>query len=489
MVDVLIIGAGPVGLTMAAQCLRYNISFRIIEKRSGPSKESRALAIHARTLELLQFLGVAKTFTKKGLPIKKALIYVDGDLKLNLDFTNLDSQYPYILSLEQSNTERILEKHLNKNGIKVERNKELISLSKSGTAIIKSRKRKEKVKPKYVIGCDGAHSTVRHKLKINFKGKRYEENLVLADLQVKGIQKKPAMALYANKDGIIGFFPLAHKGRFRFMATVPKDMEEAPLEMLQELANQRSYKKFKFSNPIWTSFFRVHKRVVPKMRYGNIFLLGDAAHIHSPAGGQGMNTGMHETANLAWKLKLVLTGNSENLLKTFNEERYPIVKKLLKGTDFATVIMFSENPVLLALKNFILPIVNLLKPVKNVLSKNMSELLINYEDSSIVNEDWVGLGGIKAGHRAPDVTINSKQLFDLLKNPKHCILVFGDVKKFKHFSDQANIYSLSSKAAKKYGIDKEGVYIIRPDGYIGYRSNKLNIEGCENYFSNLHFIF
>ena len=160
MVDVLIIGAGPVGLTMAAQCLRYNISFRIIEKRSGPSKESRALAIHARTLELLQFLGVAKTFTKKGLPIKKALIYVDGDLKINLDFTNLDSQYPYILSLEQSNTERILEKHLNKNGIKVERNKELISLSKSGTAIIKSRKRKEKVKPKYVIGCDGAHSTV-----------------------------------------------------------------------------------------------------------------------------------------------------------------------------------------------------------------------------------------------------------------------------------------------------------------------------------------
>ena len=488
MVDVLIIGAGPVGLTMAAQCLRYNISFRIIEKRSSPSKESRALIIHARTLELLQFLGVIKKFTNKGLPIKKGLIHVNGDLKISLDLTQINSPYAYFLSLDQSDTERILEKHLKKNKIKVERNKELISLSKKGEATIKFRGKKEKIKPKYIIACDGAHSTVRHALNIDFSGKKYEVHFVLADLYVKWAQKTPALSVYATKDGMVGFISLRHKGRYRFMATIPKDTTEVPLEMLQELAQSRSFQRVQLSKPVWISLFRIHKRAVPKMKYGNIFLLGDAAHIHSPIGGQGMNIGMHETGNLAWKLKSVLGGASENLLETFNEERYPIVKSILEGTDVATKIALSENRILLALKRLLFPVVNLIRPIKKAMVRNMSELRINYDDSSIISEDWKGLGGIKAGHRAPDVTISSKkQLFDLIKSPRHCMLVFGDVKMFKHFSDKANLYSVSanSEAAKVYGIHKEGVYIIRPDGYIGYRSNTLNINGCENYFKKL----
>lgn len=487
MVDVLIVGAGPVGLTMAAQCLRYNISCRIIEKRAAPSKESRALVIHAKTLELLRFVGVSKTFVRKGLPIEKGLIHFNGKPKLTLDLTSIDTPYPYALSLDQSDTERILEAHLKKKGLRVERKKELVSLSEKGEATIKFRGKKEKIKPKYVLACDGAHSTVRHELNLEFKGKRYEEHFVLADLYVKWPKKKPGIMAYAHRDGVAAFFPLTHKGRYRFIATIPKGTEEVSLEMMQEIASRRSGQNIQLSRPVWTSLFRIHKRAVPKMRYGNIFLLGDAAHIHSPVGGQGMNIGMHETGNLAWKLRLVLDGAPDELLDTFNEERYPIVEGILRGTDVATRIVLSNSLLSFVLRGVLFPLVDLISPIKKAIVENMSELLINYEDSSIVSEDWNGRGGIEAGHRAPDVTVGSKQLFDLLKKPKHRILVVGDVKKFAQFSDRATIHSVrsNSKAAKKYGLDKEGVYIIRPDGYVGYRSNTLNVEGCEAYFEKL----
>jgi 3-(3-hydroxy-phenyl)propionate hydroxylase len=485
MVYVLIIGAGPVGLTMACQCLRYKIPFRIIEKRSGPSKESRALAIHARTLEVLHYLGVVKNFTNKGLPIRKGLIHINGDLKMHLDFTNLETPYPYVLGLDQSETERILEKHLETNGFRVERNKELISLSKNGHAIVRFKGKKEKIKARYVIACDGAHSKVRKELGIKFRGLKYGENFVLSDINIKINKNKSSVMVYANKDGVLAFFPLPHKNRYRLIATMPKKTNETSLEMLQEIVNKRAGKYIKISNPIWTSMFSIHKRMVPRMRHGNIFLLGDAAHIHSPVGGQGMNIGIHETDNLGWKLKLILEGASDKLLDTFNEERYPIVKEILKGTDVATKFALSNNYFLLLLKSLLLPVIDLVKPIKKELVRNMSELLINYENSSIVKENWKSTKGIKAGYRALDIKISKKkQLFDVLKKGRHCILIFGNSGKFRKLSKFSEVYSVKvkSKAGRLYGVEKEGIYIIRPDGYVGYRCDELNLGGCEGYF-------
>jgi len=501
--DILIIGAGPVGLTMANQCSRYGMSFRIIEKRAKPSKESRALAIHTRTLELLHFLDLGPTFAKKGLPIKKFSIFINNKKEVEIPTNRLESPYSYVLSLDQSDTERILENNLNKKGIRVERKKELISLrenTKGIKAILKSSKgKKEILSPRFVIACDGAHSTVRKQLHLNFEGSQYQTRLILADLDIDwpGKPRKDFQA-YMDKNGTCAFIPLRHRGRYRFIATVSKNFNKPTLESIKKIVQSKNIQGIKLSNPIWITPFKIHHRIIPSLRKGNIFLLGDAAHIHSPLGGQGMNIGMQETGNLAWKLKLVLDRSvSENLLDTFNEERYPIIKTIIRTTDISTKIFFSKNVLLEKLKKIAFSIIDSSKMLKKKINKMLSGVIINYTSSSIVSENWKTKGGISAGERALPTSLPLKkshfQLFDLLKSEKHTLLIFtpnsNTIKKFtKHFSKLSTIYNItkiSKELTKKYGILKEGIYIIRPDGYVGFRSDFIDEKGCEHYFKTL----
>jgi 2-polyprenyl-6-methoxyphenol hydroxylase-like FAD-dependent oxidoreductase len=525
-VDVLVVGAGPSGLTMACELARHGVRCRIIEKAAAPASTSRALAIFPRTIETFQMMGMADPVLEAGHHLSGVAIYNRTGQIGYVGFSNLPSRYRFAISLPQSETERLLTEHLRQSGVVVERDKELIGLSKSDDKVrVVTRNSgglEETIESGWLIGCDGAHSSVRHLLQVPLEGEAYPETFLLADVKIDGSLDHVHLHLFLTDEGIVGIFPF-RGDRCRVIASTPPEAkadspEDLQLQEIQAIVQKRTNSEIRLVDPVWLSRFCVSHRKIKDFRVGRIFLAGDAAHIHSPAGGQGMNTGIQDAFNLAWKIALVVQGNSpDSLLDSYNAEREPVAQMVINLTDRLTRMATLQGSLGQQLREALVPVLTGIHLVEDRIAETMAETGIHYRRSSIVS----GRTGhtVQAGDRAPDcefqigMSREPLRLLDLFRKPVHRLLFFADTdtvlaseglalseeigKDFDgligvnvvicgSYSGHSDVlFDWEGAAHAAYEAKPDAIVLIRPDGYIGFRGGARHVELLREYLSRI----
>jgi 2-polyprenyl-6-methoxyphenol hydroxylase-like FAD-dependent oxidoreductase len=466
--QVLIAGAGPVGLTMAAEVARYGVHVRIIDKAPCRSETSRALVLWSRTLELLDGAGCGQMFVDAGHKVTGGHIIAGGRTIGRFGFDGVDSPHNYALMLPQSDTERLLEERLAGIGVHVEREVELITLTLGATSVTASLRhadgRAETMQSDWLVGCDGAHSTVRQALGLRFEGDTLDSSWVLADVHLQGGPLPDTeLTMYWHEDGVLVLFPIS-PGRFRIVANVAPTGEAHPpaptREQIQAILDRRAAAGLQVADAIWLSAFRINERKVADYRAGRVFLAGDAAHVHSPAGGQGMNTGMQDAFNLAWKLALVCRGTCpDRLLDSYNVERGAVGAEVIAGSGRLTAMAVLKNPLLQTARNIAGGLLLGLAPVRRALTETLSEVSIGYGHSPL-NGPAAHLHGPGVGERMKPQVGEVPQ-------------AAGDAPRFTLFADDCESVRqlLRDHAAildrmPRKSLEGGGMWLVRPDGYI-----------------------
>ncbi len=418
--QVLVIGAGPVGLTMAAELTRYGVSVRIVEKAAQRTDKSKALVLWSRTLELLDRAGCADTFVAAGQKVDAANIIAANKLLAHVSFANVKSPYPYALMLPQSETERLLEEHLNRLGVQVERQIELtrFEIGETGVkATLRSASgQEETLEVAWLIGCDGAHSTVRHGLGMSFLGDTLQTDWILADIHLKAFPFPTSeIATYWHEQGVLVVFPIS-AGRYRVIADLGRSTGAHPpdpvLGEVQHALDVRGPGGLVASDPIWLSAFRINERKVADYRSGRAFLAGDAAHVHSPAGGQGMNTGMQDAFNLAWKLALVCRGMcADELLDSYSIERSAVGAQVLADAGRLTALATLRNQAAQIVRNLVGHVLLGLAPVRDTMVNSMTEVSVGYKHSPL-NGPGPARGGRPGSRYAGDAGHGTDSFWD-----------------------------------------------------------------------------
>ena len=434
---VLIVGAGPTGLVMAHELARDGIQCRLIDKAPHRAMESRAIAIHARTVETFELMGLADVFLGAGQRIAGVDIYGESGRIAHAAFGMLETRYPFVLGVPQDETDRILEERVARHGVRVERNTELISLAQreSGVSVrLRTADRVEEVDTDWLLGCDGAHSTVREQLGISFSGATYPEHFVLADVKVAGGLDHAEAQVWLHREGGLAFFPLPEDRWRLIIINAPPDWRDEPdLAQCQASVDERGLDYLRLGDPRWTAVFRIHRREAARFRKDRVFLLGDAAHIHSPVGGQGMNMGIQDAFNLAWKLSLVLrNGGNPQLLDSYEAERKPVDEAVIRQTDRATRLVSLHGTVARFIRDHLMSLLSQIPAAAEKLGDGLSGLAVNYRRSPIVEEHATGTAGPAAGDRAPDAPLvaakegASQRLYNLFAGHRHILLLLGD---------------------------------------------------------------
>jgi 2-polyprenyl-6-methoxyphenol hydroxylase-like FAD-dependent oxidoreductase len=414
--DVLIAGAGPVGLTMASELARYGLSVRLIDKNTERTDKSKALVLWARTLELMDRMsaGCTQHFIEAGLKVQGANILSGHKEIAHVEMTHIESPYKFVLMIPQSETERLLEEHLATFGLKAERQVELKQFQSSADGVsctvLHSDGREEIVEASWLIGCDGAHSTVRHQLGMEFHGSTLLSDWILADVHLNGVPGAPAVNIFWHVQGVLAIFPLGGT-RYRVIADVGESsgpigeghLPNPTVEEVQQILNVRGPGGIQATDPVWLSSFSINERKVSDYRSGRIFLAGDAAHVHSPAGGQGMNTGMQDACNLGWKLALVSRGicQPEPLLSSYSAERSAIAKLVLDATGKATAMSVMKGGIKQSIRNHVASLVFGFAPITRTMANVLSEVAVAYSDSPLNAQSAHVHGGPETGKRAP----------------------------------------------------------------------------------------
>jgi len=341
--QVLIVGAGPTGLMAANQLQRFGINFIVIDPKSGPTIESRAIAVTARSMEVYQQLGLSNAVVENGSQMSAFNLFSDGKRKAEIKIGEIGkgmTDFPYLLAFEQSDNEKLLYENLKKQGNEVLWETEFVALKEHQTGIIVEAKKNNQtfeIKAEYLIGCDGAKSPIRHQLNFNFHGGTYENKFFVADAIVNWKLSHDNLVIAPTNNNFCGFFPLKGDRYYRVLGTLPRayfDKEDITFEDIESEIIKTMGVPLEFEKINWFSIYNLHHRCVDDFNSGRVYLAGDSAHIHSPAGGQGMNTGLQDSYNIAWKLAFVLKKYAKpELLKTYNEERLPFAQWLLKFTD------------------------------------------------------------------------------------------------------------------------------------------------------------
>lgn len=428
---VLIAGAGPTGLAAAMSLSRAGIPVRLIDKAPQPSPWSRAIGIQARTLELFEQHRLVEPFLELGHRARVANLYSNGQRLARLDFDPLQTRYPYLLFLDQSVTERLMTEHLASFGVRIERGVELMRF-RQGSAGLEAAVRhangaEESIRPSYLIGADGAHSTVRHGLDIEFTGKTFEQTFLLADLQADTEWPDDEFHIFASGEGLATLFPMGD-GRTRLIADeraasgvvpgvehglVPDTAADSPdktaaptLDECRAIIERRIHHRVTVTNLQWSSYFHLNSRMADRLRSGRIFLAGDAAHVHSPAGAQGMNTGIQEAFNLGWKIARMLAGIApDRLLDTYHDERHPIEREVLRQSSFMTQMAAAEHGPMKLIRDHVMPALSAIGPLRDAARRTVSELSIQYRRSPLTLDRLLD-GGPRAGERAPDAWVH-----------------------------------------------------------------------------------
>ena len=422
---VLIAGAGPTGLAAAMSLSRAGIPVRLIDKAPEPSPWSRAIGIQARTLELFEQHRLVEPFLELGHRARVANLYSNGQRLARLDFDPLQTRYPYLLFLDQSVTERLMTEHLASFGVRVERGVELTRFRQGSAGLeVALRHRngaEESIRPSYLIGADGAHSTVRHGLDIEFIGKTFEQTFLLADLQVDTEWPDDEFHIFASSEGIATLFPMGG-GRARLIADKratatsgatandaaksPEEITAPTLDDCRAIIERRIHHRVTATSLQWSSCFHLNNRMADQLRSGRIFLAGDAAHVHSPAGAQGMNTGIQEAFNLGWKIARMLAGVApDRLLDTYHDERHPIEREVLRQSSFMTQMAAAEHGPMKLIRDHVMPALSAIGPLRDAARRTVSELSIQYRRSPLTLDRSLD-GGPRAGDRAPDAWVH-----------------------------------------------------------------------------------
>jgi 2-polyprenyl-6-methoxyphenol hydroxylase-like FAD-dependent oxidoreductase len=525
---ILIIGAGPVGLTMAAALNHYDVPCRIIDKSTAPSDKSKALAVWCRTMELLDGLDLADRFVQTGLKLTGGSMFAGGQRLVHLDLTSRESKFGFPLMIPQNQTEHLLQEHLASKGITVERQVELLSMTDTGAEVNCILRhpdgREEAVSSPYVVGCDGAHSTVRHSLGMEFTGHAEPNDWMLADVHIEGPLAKDEVSIYWHETGVVAFFPIDHN-RFRAIMDLGASgshvlPSELSLPEVQAKVDLRGPGGLTLSAPIWLAYFRINERKVSNYRQGRVMLAGDAAHIHSPAGGQGMNTGMQDAFNLAWKLALIHQGKGqpEPLLESYSLERSAVGDEVLKNAARFTTMATLRSPVARWLRNHIVPILGSFHVVKDKIRNDWFELSINYRSSPLTGECWNSLANeVQAGDRLCDTPVASlttghqTNLFSAIHSNRHTLLLIPGSTDAKELSQLTHLATQASEIFPdalsthiiltpdttpdttpnldfpawldtdntlhhKFNAIHPTLLLIRPDGYIAYRNQPAAIS-------------
>jgi 2-polyprenyl-6-methoxyphenol hydroxylase-like FAD-dependent oxidoreductase len=483
---VLVVGAGPVGLTMAAELARYGVPVRIIDKAPARTDKSKALVIWSRTLELIDRMGCGAAFVEAGIKMRGASIIAGGHQIAHISLTALQTPHPYGLMLPQSETERLMEQHLNATGVQVERQVELTRFTPGTDSVTASLRhpdgRDETLDVAWMIGCDGAHSSVRHGLALQFEGDTLPSTWILADIHLAG-NPTPAdeIATYWHANGILAIFPIT-PGRFRIIGDIgtaaPDEHPKDPtLDDVQALLDQRGPGGIKASDPVWLSGFTINERKVSDYRSGRIFLAGDAAHVHSPAGGQGMNTGMQDACNLAWKLALVCHGlaTPEPLLGSYSTERSEIGRQVLRDAGRLTAVATLRGGILQTLRNHAASLALGLAPVQRAMTNTIAELSIGYPNGPLNRSGKSRHAGPAAGQRVP-VTGSDR--------PVGC----GDRPRFALFAQPGSV-SAALFARHAGLLDPESrpplandvLWLVRPDGYVAMTADAGDWDNVSAY--------
>jgi 2-polyprenyl-6-methoxyphenol hydroxylase-like FAD-dependent oxidoreductase len=535
--DVLVVGAGPVGLTMAAALHQHGLTCRIIDEAAEPSDKSKALVVWSRTLELLDNLEVAEKFVQCGLKARGASVYTGGKRVVHISIGGVESPFGFPLMIPQNETERLLTAHLAQQGVAVERSVELVSLSEKTEAVACALRhadgREESLTVPWVAGCDGAHSTVRHALGVPFTGHAEPNDWMLADVHVEGPLPNDEVAVFWHQKGVLVTFPI-NRDRFRVIADLglAANTDKPPdptLAEVQTVVNERGPGGLTLSQPIWLAGFRINERKVTDYRRGRVMLAGDSAHIHSPAGGQGMNTGMQDAFNLAWKLALVHRGRgkTEALLESYSRERSVVGDQVLRGAEQVTTMATLRNPVAQYVRNHVAGIVASFGFVQDKLKNAICELSINYRQGPLSAEDWhAGKGEVAAGDRLPDAPLASAQdggqttLFKTIHGTRHNLLLLPGSHDGQALADLVNIVDEAGRIFpdiftvrtilppgpaklepnpnagvskspvwidtqrrlhQKLGATDRALIVVRPDRYIGYRAQPAETQRLLNY--------
>jgi 2-polyprenyl-6-methoxyphenol hydroxylase-like FAD-dependent oxidoreductase len=515
-VEVLIVGAGPVGLSAALALAQAKVPIRIIDRLPTPTDQSRAAILHVRTLEHFERLGVLEDFLSAGVKIHGASIYAPGNMLLvRPSFDDLPTHYPFMLGLEQFKTEALLTGRLKKAGIEVERTVELLSFSDTGDQVSAKLRHPNGAETTetfaYLLGSDGAHSTVRSGLGLKLEGETLDATWITADVKIRWDRDPSEVVALLSEDGV-AFIAAMNDDRWRVIVTGPEwtreQAEKASLEDVQNIINERFRTNISLYDPVWISAFGINTRLVPTMSRGRVFLAGDAAHVHSPVGGQGMNTGIQDALNLAWKLGLVLQGSAKPaVLASYDAERHYNAKRLLSRVGPATRIANLRNPVAIAVRNQAIHVLGHLG-MSRVVPRALSMLDVAYPESPIISESRTSRlsRGPRSGERAPDaeelLVSNHREpqrLFALWSgDSRHQLLVFGareiqipasSLYCITHIvregvPSDGVIVDAEGHAHEAYAVHKGGaIYLIRPDGMIAFRSREPDITGLSQYLA------
>jgi 2-polyprenyl-6-methoxyphenol hydroxylase-like FAD-dependent oxidoreductase len=506
--DVIIVGAGPTGLSLACQLVRYGIDFVIIEKKAGVTTHSKAIGVQARTMEIYEQLGVVEQALAGGQIAGKIQIVSGGKIRGGVDLSAMGaglSPYPYLFILDQSKNEQLLCEYLHSHNKEVLWRTELEHFTQEETGVTAQVKtadcESKSIEAKYLVGCDGAKSPVRNALGLSFEGSTFERLFYVADAQVDWAFSHDAGYGCFSPASVALFFPMVGENRYRIIGTFPEGLEKDEGEILYEEIEQRIKEDTKLDLDIshvnWFSVYKVHTRAVDRFSIGRCFVAGDAAHIHSPAGGQGMNTGIQDVYNLAWKMAFVIKGLAgEQLLATYNEERLPNARQLLEKTDRAFNVLVGSNWFFGLMRMKVLPLVAKYAIGHDFVGKTifsfMSQIRINYRKATLSRHNSSKNFTVKAGDRMPYFLVDGKSIYDQLHAPKFHFLFFSAnehgvsvlQEELEHeFVDliEFKVILLTPRIAEIFGVDRPFQVLLRPDNYIGFISREASSNDLRTY--------
>ena len=511
--DVLIVGAGPTGLMLANQLGRRGIRAMIVDRHSGPAQQTRAMAVHARTLEIYSKLGIAERALALGKQGNAANMWAEGKRRARIPIGDIGkslSPFPFVLMLGQDDNERIMGERLRDWGMAVQWNTELVSFEQARDRVTATLKQPDGVTRKliaaHIAGCDGGHSTVRERSGITFPGAPYEHVFFVADTEATGSMVPDELNVYLLRDGFHLFFPMRGTDRWRVIGILPKHLRERDDLTFEEAVPEIRHEAgaaLSFTRCSWFSTYRIHHRCAERFREGRCFLLGDAAHVHSPMGGQGMNTGLQDAYNLAWKLALVISGKADaDVLDTYEAERIPVAHRLLRTTDRAFTLVVSDSWVAGTLRTRIVARIAAfamtLSRVRRIAFRTISQIGISYRESPL-SKMLPGLpgGAPRAGDRFPWLRLRFQangpveDLFQKLDDTRYSLIVtgqpappgqalgLGDLLRIHVIPDEAH----NAQELARVRISGRAFYLLRPDGHVGLAGTRLELGALTRYLS------
>ncbi len=495
--QVLIVGAGPTGLVLALWLAKQGVDVRIVDKALEPGTTSRALAVQARTLELYRQLDLDQAVLERGHKTPGVNLWVEGRKRAHIDFTTVGeglTPYSFLEIFPQDLHEQLLIERLADFGIAVERGIELIRFENGKAGVIAFLKQpggeETRCQADFLAGCDGARSAVRHGMGIGFPGGTYKQVFYVADVDARGPVMDGELHVDLDEADFLAVFPLAGQGRARLIGTIRDERAEQADALTFEDVTTQAMKtlRIELAKVNWFSTYHVHHRVAERFRQGRAFLLGDAAHIHSPAGGQGMNTGIGDAINLAWKLAAVLAGRGgELLLDSYQEERAAFARRLVASTDRAFNIATAEGRLAEIIRTRIAPVVMpramAFEPFREFAFRTISQVTLNYRRMSLSHGE---AGEVEGGDRMP--WIESLANHDSLKAIAWHVHVYGlptpalarwcaTQKLALHAFDW-------TEACHKAGLARDAAYLIRPDTYVALADKAAQPAAFDRYFAD-----